>query len=31
MRTCLRKIGTLAAVAVAVIGITGCWYYTDGG
>ena len=31
MRTCLRKIGILAAVAVAVIGITGCWYYTDGG
>ena len=31
MITCLRKIGILAAVAVAVIGITGCWYYTDGG
>ena len=31
MRTCLRKIGILAAVAVAVIGITGCWISTDGG
>ena len=31
MRTCLRKTGILAAVAVAVIGITGCWISTDGG
>ena len=31
MRTCLRKIGILAAVAVAVIGITGCWISIDGG
>ena len=30
MRTCLRKIGILAAVAVTVIGITGCWISTDG-
>ena len=31
MRTCLRKIGILAAGAGAVIGSTGCWISTDGG